>query len=187
MKLRRAIALFLCLLLLAPLTACGKTLTDEEALAILRERIEASYELNEIYFGAGLRTDPYEDNGEAFQYVFVAIDEKYQSVDDLKAATEAVFSATVCGKLYEKAFTGVDDGQVILYARYVEQGGILTADVKYQGIPTARDFLFETAKILENTANYVVFEIERAEHDKPVRIEMTRAADGRWLLNSYTY
>lgn len=180
-------ALALCVLTLIPLASCGATLTDEEALAILREKIEESYELNDIYFGAGLKTDPYEDNGEAFQYVFVAIDEKYQYIEDIKAATEAVFSANMCGKLYAKAFTGFDDGQVIVYARYIEEGGVLTADVKYKGIKTERDFLFDTAKVVKNTKNYVVFEIERAMHDKPVRIEMTLSHDGRWLLNSYTY
>lgn len=183
---KRILALLFCLLLLLPLASCGKTITDEEALAILRERIEASYELNRIYFGEGLRTDPYEDNGEVFQYVFVAMDEKYQSIVDLKAATEAVFSPALCAKLYEKAFTGVDDGQVILYARYLEQGGVLSADVKYKGIKTAEDFLFDTARVAENTKNYVVFYIGRADGSE-VRLELTRTPDGRWLLNSYTY
>ena len=180
-------ALALCVLTLIPLASCGATLTEEEALAILRERIEASYELNDIYFGEGLKTDPYEDNGEAFQYVFVSLDEKYQSVTDIRVATEAVFSDAICGKLYAKAFTGFDDGQVIVYARYIEEGGVLTADVKYTGIKTERDFLFETAKVVKNSQNFVVFEIERAMHDKPVRIELTLSPDGRWLLNSYTY
>ena len=180
-------ALALCLLTVLPLASCGTTLTDEEALSLLKERIEASYELNDVYFGEGLRTDPYEENDSVVQYVYVAIDEKYQYIEDIKAATEAVFSANMCGRLYEKAFTGFDDGQVIVYARYIEEGGVLTADVKYKGIKTERDFLFDTAKILKNTKNYVVFEIERANHDKLVRIEMTLSPDGRWLLNSYTY
>ena len=179
--------LTLCILTVLPLASCGATLTDEEALSLLKERIEASYELNDVYFGEGLRTDPYEENDSVVQYVYVAIDEKYQYIEDIKAATEAVFSANMCGRLYEKAFTGFDDGQVIVYARYIEEGGVLTADVKYKGIKTERDFLFDTAKILKNTKNYVVFEIERENHDKPVRIEMTLSPDGRWLLNSYTY
>lgn len=185
---KRFLSLILCSLLLLTLAACGNgaTLTDEEALALLRERVEASYELNKIYFGEGLRTDEYEDNGQAFQYVYVAIDEKYQHVEDIKAVTEAVFSPTLCGKLYEKAFTGVDDGLVILYARYIDQGGILCADVKYKGIDTDEDFLFETARVVKNTKNYVVFSVERTESGE-TRIEMIRTPDGRWLLNSYTY
>lgn len=186
MRIKTVLCLVLCALLLVPLAACGQTITDEEALAILRERIEASYELNEIYFGDGLRTDPYENNGEAFQYVFVAIDEKYQNIEDLKAATEAVFSADVCESLYEKGFTGFDDGLVIVYARYIEQGGVLSADVKYKGINTAEDFLFDTAKVEKNTKNYVVFSIERGD-GSTVRVELTRSADDRWLLNCYTY
>lgn len=187
MRIYRCLCLILILCLALPLAACGgTTITDEEALAILRERVEASYELNEIYFGEGLRTDEYEDNGQVFQYVYVAIDEKYQFISDLKAATEEIFSSAVCARLYEKAFTGVDDGLVILYARYIEQGGVLTADVKYKSIETAEDFLFETARVVKNTKNYVVFSVERAESGE-TRIELILSPDGRWLLNSYTY
>ena len=71
-------ALTLCILTVLPLASCGATLTDEEALSLLKERIEASYELNDVYFGEGLRTDPYEENDSVVQYVYVAIDEKYQ-------------------------------------------------------------------------------------------------------------
>lgn len=168
------------------LVSCGQTISDEEAIAIVKERILASYPLNEIYFGEGLQTEEYEDNGEAIQYVHVSLDSPYQTVDAIKMATEEVYSARVCGNLYANAFTGFNDGQVIVYARYIEQGGILTANVKYSTIETEEEYDLDTVKVVTNKKNYVVFEIQKKDGSLGT-VEITLSGDGRWTLNTLTY
>ena len=48
----RILSLLLCLLMLLPLSACGTPSLDE-VKGRFTELIEASYEINDIFFGAG--------------------------------------------------------------------------------------------------------------------------------------
>lgn len=178
--------LLLSLTLALALTACGQTISDEDAIAIVKDRIIASYALNEIYFGEGLPTEEYEDNGEAIQYVNISSDSPYHTVDAIKMATEDVYSPRVCGNLYANAFTGFNDGQVVVYARYIEQYGILTANVKYSTIKTTEDYDLSSVKVIENKKNYVVFEILKKDGSVGT-VEITLSGDGRWTLNTLTY
>ncbi|MGN1346088.1 MAG: hypothetical protein ACI4V1_04835 [Eubacteriales bacterium] len=120
---RNAAALLLALLT-AAMVSCGAPPHDEaeirEALDVL---LPLSYELNEIYFGEGLpatkdqaRIDElygtFAANVKSLKYHPVAEDCGYDSIADIKEATEAVFTDEYTAYLYELAFDGISSDKI---------------------------------------------------------------------------
>lgn len=98
--------------------SCGKSVDVSEMIPEVRELIERSGELNEIYFGDGLpKTDDQAEidafygtfaaNVRSLNYTPVDGDCGYSSIDEIKAATAEVFSDDYCAYLYELAFDGI--------------------------------------------------------------------------------
>lgn len=109
------------LLTLAALTlsSCGGSKYDPAELrSALDTLLPPSFELNEIYFGEGLPATEdkalidrlygtFAANVKSLNYHPVAADCGYSSIEDIKTATEAVFTDEYAAYLYELAFAGI--------------------------------------------------------------------------------
>jgi hypothetical protein len=105
------------------------TYDEGEIISASAELIEASYDINTVFFGSGLPA--VESDDEVLRHFEIAEDSPYHTKDEIKTATLAVYSPDYSELLFEKAFTGfvvsvgdedsVDADQVI-DARYVEYG-----------------------------------------------------------------
>ena len=129
--LKRAAALVAAVALIFTFSSCGRKYDDDEIIAAAAELIEASYEINTIFFGEGLPTvDGAEDD--IMKYREIAEDSPYHTKDEIKNAALEVYTSGYCEILFEKAFSGISvemgDGSeveeaAIVDARYVDYDG----------------------------------------------------------------
>ncbi len=162
----------------AILCGCAGKYSAEEIAAAARPLIEASAELNEIYFGAGLpaETSParldrfFSATGisrEKAAYLPVASDCRYQTREELARATRAVYGMSYSTYLLDLGFKGVSDGSddevelgvaSVIYARFRTLSDVfgkgdtvlcVRADLDRESIPLADCiFLYDELKIL---------------------------------------
>ena len=108
--------------LLLILASCSPKNDPDTVRAALDSLVEQSYALNEVYFGAGLPISDDREDVERFYASFdtditsinyhpVAADAAFQSEDEIRTATEAVFSQSYCTYLFERAFSGISDSE----------------------------------------------------------------------------
>ena len=136
---KKIILLFMIAATILALTACGRpSLSEEEAVRVIRPLVEKAEVLNEIYFGGGI---PVEDSTarlhaffdatglkeETATYLPVSRDSLYQTKNALLAETKTVFTAAYAAYLEELGFRGIQDGSDdevsigeahVIYARY---------------------------------------------------------------------
>ena len=119
---KKIILLFMIAATILALTACGRpSLSEEEAVRVIRPLVEKAEVLNEIYFGGGI---PVEDSTarlhaffdatglkeETATYLPVSRDSLYQTKNALLAETKTVFTAAYAAYLEELGFRGIQDG-----------------------------------------------------------------------------
>ncbi len=206
---------FAALILTAVLSAsalcgCSYGPSEDEARGIVASLIDASLELNEIYYGDGL---PYEKSAgsaliesaaeaadadvDALIYHPVAHDCPYQSISAIKEATEKVFTPAYCKILYEVAFAGVsgesgEDGTTTIgavYARYIEDYGVLTVNANIAS--TIADRTYDTdsmtfERISDRFMTVIVPSFVDGKPDVDVRLKLVNTDNG-WRLDSPTY
>ena len=126
----------------------GRSYDESEISSAAAELIESSYEINEIFFGRGLPTvstegqngseaaDGKTSDGEAYgstaRYAEVSEESPYHTEDEIRTAALLVYTPSYCEALFETAFSGGSgsgDSGSVLYARYVDYNGILTARI----------------------------------------------------------
>ncbi len=214
-KSKIALILILCASLLLSFTSCGSPPPDiSEVSQCFEELIESSYEINEIFFGAGLPTnEDVEDVPDDFiGYVYVSDDAKYKSIDEIKQAASLVYSSDYLQYIYQSVFTGyVDqDTGIVLTARYHEDSGrLLQADDTKPLYFGTTKYDYSTMKIVRpSSSSYVIVEmtawvegIEDIETSDDfsdeyndilsgkkhtVRLSFAKQ-DGKWLLDTPTY
>ena len=207
MKHTRLTVLLLSLLLcIGLLTSCGGSgLTDEEISDIYRDLVEASYELNDIYYGDGL---PFQHNesvmayltgiqegteGFRVSYMPVAEDSPYQYEADIRTATAEVFSDPMCSYLYTIGFEGMstDADETVSFARYIEQEGILTVriDLAEEALPLGRTYDFDAMTVIADEGSVIRASFPSfvdGEKSVDVKITIVKTANG-WRLDSPTY
>ncbi len=194
------------------LVSCGKpTYSEDDLRGAVLDLLPRSLELNEIYFGEGL---PISDNREdverfyasfatdvtAVNYHPVADDCEYQSVADIKAATEAVFSEQYCVYLYELAFQGIsavfNEGEEnqytssASYARYIENSGILTVrlDIIYEAMDLSRTYDMDSMEIVTMRRSYAIVNVPSEKNGETVTIELKLIyTDDGFRLDTPTY
>ena len=177
------------------------------------ELVEASYELNEIFYGEGL---PYYDRnleiyetmysdytteGYTREYNIVSDLAKYHSVDEIKMAAERVYSRELLEEVvYPSAFTGMiisgaSSGAEYVNARYVETEDdfyIYAGEEHQMNVSTPLIFDYATMEIVRpSNGERVLLRMTAWEEDSPespteVTLTLTLSENGVWLLDSLT-
>ncbi|MBE6633448.1 MAG: hypothetical protein E7620_03780 [Ruminococcaceae bacterium] len=197
----------------AALTSCASRRAPdlEKIYDRVVELIEASYEINSIFYGEGL---PYCDRelpiykelysdytklGYTKNYNIVSSQSKYKTIGAIKLAAEAVYSTELLEKsVYPSAFEGVivpdvHTGVHSSDARYLESN-----DDLYILIPSEKDhhptpliYDYSTMKIVRpSNSTRVLISITAWEVDRPELPIQTRLSlilqNGVWMLDSLT-
>lgn len=192
-------------------TGCSRPPKLEDIYDRVVGLIEASYELNTVFYGAGLpvhdadsvyaeHTHLYYGFAMAGEYEIVTNQAKFLSVDEIKLAAEKVYSKAYLEEvLYPTAFDGyaVDDGSggsTVAFSRYQEDAGGLyrsTKDKDYLGGDT-RVYDYATMKIVSpsnaDACTVVIdsFLLSNPNHVFSDSIRLVRQDDGLWYLDSFT-
>jgi hypothetical protein len=199
---KRILLFLLSLILLAgTVTACSSPakpleITQEEALAVLKDLVPKSYELNVIFFGEGLPlTDVPEEKPSSLFYCPVSEESPYTKISQVKAAAEKVYSARYLSGVYVGAFEGViaesTDGllDTNLSPRYKEYGGKLHGDVMADVKDIRGRLEVISATVGRCTPEYVSTRVTCREEDgdtTEITVLLT-LENGVWLLDSPTY
>jgi len=201
-----AVAALLAPALALALCSCGASgLSNDEIRNTFRSLVEASYPLNDVYYGDGL---PYERNdsvmaylagvsadtdGFKVSYMPVAEDSPYKSEAEIREATKAVFSDEMCELLFALGFEGMStaEDETIAFARYIEQQEILTVRVDLAGdaIPMGRTFDFDAMTVIADEPDRIRASFPSSIDGKKsvdVRITIINTPEG-WRLDSPTY
>ena len=200
---KRILSLALLALVLLTAVSCGKAPTAEEIRPTLEALIEASYEINDIFFGEGLpaieRDSEYAIKNyvyymdEGGNYDYVTPDCPYQTTDDIKAAAEKVYSSGYLASIYETSFIGVADPNAgMLYARYLDTDEGLKKSNIHEAIITAkRIYDFDTMTVVKPSgSDFVNVEIDTHIEGSAdiLRIRLTMVNEnGEWRLDTPTY
>lgn len=195
----RAAAIAVAAVLMLSFSSCGESYTDDEIKAAATELIEASYEINEIFFGEGLPgVEP--EGTDIMKYLRIAEESPYHTEDEIKSAALAVYSENYCKLLFERAFSGfsVDDGTLgsidaakLVDARFVTYNDelvILPLD-EDEIMPLDRTYDTENITIVKEKSGTVIISVPSFVDGKPsedVEISMIVTKNG-WRLDSPTY
>ncbi|MBQ7347438.1 MAG: hypothetical protein IJW55_05725 [Clostridia bacterium] len=207
------VILSLCLMLGSSVcfTGCSRAPKVEDIYDRVVELIEASYELNTVFYGEGLPvyesdsvyadyTHMYYGFTYAGDYEIVSDYTKFASVDEIKAAAEKVYStAYLEDVLYPSAFDGyaIDDGtggSAYAYSRYVDDGMWIYRSVHDKNYLQngTRVYDYSTMKIVSPSngeACYVSIESYLLSDPANISTDPIRLVlqdDGQWYLDSFT-
>lgn len=204
MRKMRLLSLFLTLLLLGLALLSGCTpkappleIDAETALAVVKDLVPRSYEMNVLFFGAGLPLSeaPTKDDDQT-EYIAVSDDCGYASIAQIKTAAEEIYSKRYLNGVYIAAFVGVtsvgEDGglDTSVSPRYREIGGKLTMDAHTAVNTNMRGRLtVEAVTVESSTAEYVTTTaLCRTEDGQSLTMTVLLAYEnGVWLLDSPTY
>jgi len=178
-------------------------MTNEEAIDILKELVPASQELNKIYWGE--KPELQDKNAEIVgsvtggQYYRVSEEFPYQTVEELKEASEKVFSKDYLENIYVAAFDGYeysdDENTYTIYARYKnDDDGKLCynlANTTFYSLNTEIDI--DSAKVVSGDSNKIKIAVDittknsSGENNKnSMNITIVKQEEG-WRLDSPTY
>jgi hypothetical protein len=211
---KRILTLFLtlCVMLsgMAMFTSCSRAPAVEEIYDRVVELVEASYDLNTVFYGAGLPvyktnseyaefTHMYYDFAHKGSYEYVMPRAQFLSEEQIRTAAEKVYSKDYLKKvIYPATFVGyaIDDGMgdaAYAYARYMQEYDSFyqsTQDESY--IDGMRIYDYSTIQII-NPSNAQIFRItvdtwmeSSPEKIEEVTLSFTLAEDGQWYLNTFT-
>ena len=199
--------------ILAGFAACSRAKhTPDELRPVLADLLPRAAEINEIYFGAGLPTtqdvdvvrafyETFDTDVESISYTPVDPACGYETVDDIKAATLAVFSPEYAAFLFERAFNGISDlfdegletehRTTAVYAMYLEESGYLTkrVNLREDAIPLGRTYDLDSITVIRENESGVEVRLKSFFDGEPsveVNIWLVETADG-WRLDSPTY
>ena len=182
----------------------------EEIYDRVVELVEASYELNTVFYGAGLpvyKTDSlyaefshlYFDFPYRGQYEMVSQFSTFAAIDEIKLAAQRVYSAAYLEKvLYPAAFDGYAmgdgvGGTAFAVSRYLEENDWIyqsTEDNHY--LMGMRVYDYSTMKVVKpSRSNACYVEMLTWLDDAPdivstVRLRLVLQDDGEWYLDSFT-
>lgn len=207
------VLLSVCLLFgsLVTLSSCSRAPDLEEVYDRVVELIEASYELNTLFYGAGLPvyesdstyaefTMMYFDFAYADNYEIVSDFTKFASETEIKEAAERVYStAYLEDVLYPNAFVGyaIDDGMgdsAYAFARFMDEGGWIYQSKHNENYLEGgmRVYDYSTMKIVSPSkadAIYVSIESWLPSNPSVISTDPIRLVlqdDGQWYLDSFT-
>ncbi len=196
--LTRAAAIVAAVVVLALLTSCGVKYEESEITSAAAELIEASYEINTIYFGSGLPGVKSDD--EILKHYEIAEDSPYRTEQEIKTATLAVYTEDYCEYLFEKAFSGFSvslgdedsvDSEEIIDARYVEYAGRLVILPIDEDEIMKLDRTYDTAniKVVKQKNGRVTLSVPSfvdGVPDEDITLTVIKTDNG-WRFDSPTY
>ena len=201
MKRCTAFLLLLCTVLM--LTACGSAPQADEFRPIAESLIEASHEINTIFFGEGLPvierdSDFARENhvyymDEGGNYDYVTEDCPYQTVEQIKMAAEQVYGQAYLASIYETMFIGVADEHAgMLYARYLDTDeGLKKSNLHESMIEKKRIYDYDSMEIVKPSNNRYVnaeFDTHLEGESEITRVRLTFVYEEEgWRLDSPTY
>ncbi len=173
----------------------------EDVKAEFTALIEASVEINEFLFGAGLPVYEREDeaNAELYanlssqyaKYEYVSPESKYITIEDMKKAAEKVYTAEYLSSVYMMAFDGyADEISGVTVARYLDSEGWLFRSMSYEPlIEGKRTFDFDTMKMVKpSNGEYVNIEIESELGGEVLTMTLAFSkTENGWRLDTPTY
>ena len=201
-------ALLALVCVLCSLVSCGAeekpeeipALSDEEARQILTGLMPSSMELMHVFFGEGLKPVEGEEkrDGGGMQYVPVEEGQKFSSIEEMKAAAEAVYSPSYCRELFLLMFTGYEapretTGEDIITdyidPRYREEEGVLQIDLQYEAFEIVTEPVPEKAVVVSGNDIRVTAELPyRVGGVEKGKMRVSLAlSGGKWLLDGPTY
>lgn len=183
---------------------CVPTYDTETVPAAAKDLIEASYEINTIFFGEGLPTIGFDDSDDALgdSYSALSEDSPYKTESEIKEAALKVYTEEYCNFLFEKAFLGqkvefVEDDEdeipevVQIPARYLTYEGVLVVrEVEDdERIKLNRTYDTENVRIIKKYRAKVLIGVQAFEDGVPTEEEtfiLEYTPDG-WRLDDPTY
>ena len=199
--------LTLCMLstVLVTFSACATPPRVDEIYDRVVELIEASYELNTVFYGDGLpvwKTDSafaefshlYFDFPYKGDYELVKPQANFQSVDEIKIAAAKVYSQKYLETaLFPAAFDGLASDTAVTGARYLEENGSLYQSTSnafaIEGIPIYDYSTMKVVTIGKRDACFVEIEYVldiTPEQTQTASIRIVQQDDGLWYLDSFT-
>ena len=204
--------LTLCVMLsgMATFTSCSRAPAVEEIYDRVVELVEASYDLNTVFYGAGLpvyKTDSeyaefthmYYGFAQKGSYEYVMPRAQFLSEEQIRTAAEKVYSKDYLENvIYPAAFVGyaINDGMgdaAFAYARYMQENDSFyqsTQDESY--IDGMRVYDYSTMQVVKPSkadACYVTMLSwleDQPETVTSVRLRLVLQDDGMWYLDSFT-
>lgn len=186
----RFIKTFLALVLIAVIAistvGCGAPDT-ETATSLVKDLVTQSYELNEIYFGEGLK---WRDSGNPNDvYVPVLETEKYILKSALVERTREIFSESLSYSIIDMSFYGVQSEINVdsVQSRYMVNGDddYLYVNRNYEPVvEKVAEFNYDTIAFTKISRRFIVATIETTTGEA-VSITLVNERNG-WRLDSYT-
>ena len=179
-------------MLLPTLTSCSQPPKVEDVRDEIAALIEASHEINDIFYGEGLPVDTTLSSGYEKFHV-VSASSPYRSLSEIRTAAEKVYSAEYMSAIYEMMFSGHYDSVSgsIQQARYWETNGnllkLIDSTVYLTGEPRSYDY--STMKIVKpSRADYIKFEIMSEKNGEQLLVRLSAVlTENGWRLDSPTY
>ncbi len=196
---RSAAAIILTAVLMLAFCGCGASkMTDAEAVGILAELIPLSQELNAVLWGDAL---PLEDeNPEAVrtvtaaQYYPVSAESRYQTVEQVKADCEKVFSSDYLEDVYPMIFDGYtyedeNGNKVEVEPRYRnDDRGVIARDITSLSYTFGTEIDTSSAHVEETGEGIVRVSVKCTVNGEQSEMKITLRLQGeKWLLDSPTY
>ena len=183
---RAILALMLVTVIAFSIVSCGAP-DDETAISLVKDLVEKSYELNEIYFGQGLK---YRDSGNPNEiYMPVLETEKYMLKTRLLEKTREVFSESMSTSVIDMAFNGVasEINQNSVQSRYMvlSDDDLLFVNKNYEPVvERVAQFDYTTIVLTKVSSRFIVASIKTLDGEN---IEVTLVSErAGWRLDSYT-
>lgn len=186
---RKILTVILILITVSFIFSCASGISDEEVRVILADLVPRSQQLNDIFWGNGIKPED-EDavpliTVTTAQYYTVAEESPYKNVGDIKNAAEKVFSKDYLNSVYTVMFEGSSD----IEPRFADnEEGLLTIDICYKSYDFKTEIFPETAVVKETGADLIRAEVECKTNGEPGKMNISlRRQDGVWLIDSPTY
>lgn len=190
---KRLLLIALALLLVTgAICSCARVEGENEALDIVKDLVDRSYSLNQIYYGVGLPADM--NNHYIGDYYYVREDSAYTVRNDILVETKRIFTQRMADDMMDIYFAGTESLGVALYARYmVGETGFLAVNVNYDN-PVKKVYKYDTTKITieKIKRNEIIATLPALieEGEQPFDIEVVvkyNKEEGEWRLDSPTY
>lgn len=190
---KKLFAILLCLLMTLPaLVSCSNPPAVEDVRDEIAALIEASHEINDIFYGEGLPVDTSIDSGYE-KFNCVSATSPYRTLAAIKNAAEKVYSTEYMAAIYEMMFSGHYDSVSgsVQQARYWETNGKLLKHKEATVYLTGdhRTYDYSTMKIVKpSSADYIKFEIMSEKNGEQMLVRLSAVlTENGWRLDSPTY